>query len=364
MSKTPEETCNGSGDKPGSEMTILSNPQLFALLMSTIDERVATRTRERNESLRNWLIGILTVGTLTILTIGNFALEYFANKAVDVAVEDNVNAVVQAKLPPAVKAELDRSLSAAVSEEVKRATEKIVEPAVNKAVDEVQFDASLAALNFRALSLDLAEGFAANEANSIIQQIKSLHSRMPDPESGEKLLFAVETALESFASANRVDLVNRLEEAAPDVFQMSGAAVPVMVQTQGFNLLSAPGAPSVWMEENGILRQAYSSYQQYANSARIGNYPELYFAYEMLIRHLERRPEKEVEELISAVDDLSGEDSESFIQILNRLATGTITRRQDVATKTVSTRTHAFLCKYDGKGELISAVVKIANLDC
>ena len=53
---------------------ILDNPQVFDLLTSKIEDRVAVRVRERNESLRKWLIGIFTIVAIIVTTAGSLVL--------------------------------------------------------------------------------------------------------------------------------------------------------------------------------------------------------------------------------------------------------------------------------------------------
>lgn len=69
-----DEANTPSPDRTGS--IILDNPQVFELLRSTIDGRVAAGVQERNENLRNWFIGILTIFVIILTAGGSFALNY------------------------------------------------------------------------------------------------------------------------------------------------------------------------------------------------------------------------------------------------------------------------------------------------
>ena len=110
--------------------SVIGNPQVFALWMAAIDERVAARTRERNESLRNWLIGSLTVVVIALTAVAGFAFDYLAQRAVGTAVEQALSAY--------------------------------------------EVDFAIANLNVRALRLQIGERFSDEEAESFISETASL----------------------------------------------------------------------------------------------------------------------------------------------------------------------------------------------
>ena len=359
---TPVPTPTEGTYNTTTHMTVLGNPQLFALLMSAIDERVAARTRERNENLRNWLIGILTVAVIAATAAGGLALDYFAGKAVKDTVETNLSVEVQRAVDPAVVSAVERALDASVKGAVEDAVQRIVDPAVERAVNATRFDSAVAALNFRVLNLDIADGFAADEANFIIREIKTLYSQLPDAKTGEKLVFAVESAAESFAAAGRPDLVNRLEDAAPDVLRISSTVTSVMVQTEGFVLLSDAGSPRSWQDPDGVLKGTYDSYRRYAGRAKVAGYPELYLAYEMLLRYIASEDTEEIQNLIDDADDLNEQDAEGFITLVSSLAVGTMTRIQDAASQRASERTRAFLCAFGTRGRWLPTIVDRVEL--
>ena len=75
----------------------------------------------KNESLRNWLIGILTVVVIILTAGGAFTLRSFVDEAVDETLDDAV----------------------------KTAVAGAVDSAVEEAVDAIRFDTAVADLNFR-----------------------------------------------------------------------------------------------------------------------------------------------------------------------------------------------------------------------
>ena len=346
-------------------MTVLGNPQLFALLMSTIDQRVAVRTRERNESLRNWLIGVLTVSIIAVTTAGGFALDYFAAKAVKDTVAPILDSEVQGAVRPAAELAVENKLDTTVENAVADAVQRVVDPAIEQAVMAARFDSAVAALNFRVLNLDISDGFSEDEANHIIGEIKTLYS-IPDAGDGdiEKLAFAVETAAESFAAATRPDLVNRLDDAAPDVLQISTTVTSVMVQTEGFVLLSDAGSPRSWSDSDGVLRDTYESYKKYANRAKVSGYPELYLVYQMLLGYVSEPNSEVIHNLIDDADSLSDEDAQHFVGLLSSLASGTVVSTDDARSRRASLSTRRFLCEYGTKGMWLPVVVRDLDLNC
>ena len=331
--------------------------------MSTIDERVALRTRERNESLRNWLIGILTASILAVTTAGGFALEYFAGRAVKDTVAPILGAEVQRAVPPAAESAVESRLDATVDDAVANAVQRVVDPAIKRAVNAARFDSAVAALNFRILNLDISDGFSADEANRIIGEIQSLYLSAEDGDT-EKLVFAVETAAESFAAANRPDLVNRLDKAAPDVLQVSTTVTSVMVQTEGIVLLSDAGAPLSWIGPHGALSDTFESYRKYANRAKVSGYPELYLGYEMLLGYVAGRDSHVINNLIDDADGLSDDDAQHFVRLISSLASGNVITTGDARSKRASSHTRMFLCEYGTRGRLLPDVVSGLELEC
>lgn len=297
--------------------------------MSTIDERVAAGVRERNEGLRNWLIGILTIVVLILTTGGAFTLRYFVGETVDEAVDS--------------------------------AVERAVDPAVERAVDAFRFDSEVADLNFRVLNLDLSEGFTSEEAESIIWAIESLASKK---QRLDKLVFAVDTAVKNFAAVNRLDLVTRLEGIAPDLFLNSAIVIQTMLHAHGFMLLADAGAPASWMDTTGSRRETYKSYRTYADRAELAGYPELYLLFEVLLGYMEGRSAQAIINLIEDIDGLSAQDTENFILLITAFATERFTAEPNAASKRAAGRVTEFLCEYGERSTLLRHVSQQAEVRC
>lgn len=320
-----DKTCTPSSESTGS--TILDNPQVYALLISAINERVNASIRKRNNSLRNWGIGILGI-VVIILTAGGGVY---------------VDAVVDKAMAPAV--------------------EKAVAPAVAKAGDAIRFDSELAALNFRLLNLDRSESFTDEEAEEIIRTIQSLASK-GDEKGFRNLAFAMDTAVKNFAAAERLDLAMRLETIAPDLFLSSATIIPIMTHASGFKLLADAGAPTSWTDAAGSRSELYESYRRYANKAEFAGYPELYLLYEMLLNHVEKRPEETIRNLIADADSLNKIDAEGFVGAMLHLVSEGVTMESTPKSKRAANWVAGFLCKYQGQSERLREVSQEAQPQC
>lgn len=234
------------------------------------------------------------------------------------------------------------------------------------AIDEqaARFEAQVATLNFHVLRIQIEGAFSADAAESIIDTIGALYAERDDAESRDKLVFAIETAADSFASADRPDLVIRLEGAASELFRASESVLQTMVQAQGRRLLGDAGAPESWLKETGSMRAAYESYRFYADKARVSGYPELYTAYELLLGHLEGRPREELENLIADAESLSERDRVAFVKIMDNLATGKWTERPNAESERATRQVRTFLCEFTQESPILGIVVATAEFQC
>ena len=337
------------GDGNEDAGNILGNERVFQLFMDAIDNRVATRFRERSEGNRTWLVPLaaaLVAVAVGAGTLTAYILELNTSNAAFEA-EARATAAIEAKAV-SVEADLVGKLQNALQEEM----------AIRFAA--IRFDGQIAALNFRAQRMDLAEGFTTEDAKSILTEIETLYSQQTDAESRNKLTFAIETAARNFAQINRPEFVLRLEEIAPDLFQTSGTISELMVQLLGNRLLADAGSAS-WLEAEGSARKTYDNYRRYADRANDTGYPELYSAYELLLRFAEERPVGEIVNLIEDLSDLNEVDSGNFVQLMTRLAIGNLGIAGD---DRVAERTVQFLCQHRAQSMLLSAALENADLQC
>ena len=360
-----DEASTPSSKPTGS--VILENPQVYDLLISKINERVNEGIRKRNESLRNWLVGILTLVVISVAAGGTLVLRGYVDDTVAPAAEEAVTSAVGEAVAPAVEeavtSAVEKAVTPAVGEAVTPAVEKAVASAAKEFTDALRFDLEIGALNSRMLKLDLSEAFSEEEAVSIIEKIASLVSRGAK-ERLRELAFATDTAVKSFAAVNRLDLMIRLQNIVPDLFRDSGIITETMLQAIGFTLLADAGAPNSWTDTTGSRRELYKSYRTYADRAELAGYPELYLLHEMLLGYIEGRSAEEIGNLIADIDDLSEGDSAHFFRVMTSLASGGVTIEPTAQSGRVVSRVTAFLCEYKEQSDLLQRVFQQVALRC
>ena len=251
-----------------------------------------------------------------------------------------------------------------------------VEAAVGDAIEDnlasVTFQSRVAALNFRALRLDQAEGFSQDDADDLVQSVESLYesgigNADDDTDAGIDpdarlqnildLTFAVETIANSFAQADRDDLISRLTDAAPDVTERSTAMTQLIVQIQGRNLIGAPGGADAWVDATGAEREVYSEYREYTERARQTGFPELYLVFELITKHMEGRPDEEMRQLIADVADLNEVDREGFERLMRSLVEGSFITSPNAASRRIQARARAFLEDYGDTNAVLGFIL-------
>lgn len=234
-----------------------------------------------------------------------------------------------------------------------------VRTAVNAAIQDklasVTFQSRVAALNFRALRLDQADGFTQDDANDLVLSVASLYeSSIDDTDLPEEtrlqnildLTFAVETIANSFAQADRDDLISEITDAAPEVTGRSVTMTQLIVQMMGRNLIGTAGGTDSWVDDTGAEQELYREYKEYAERARRTGFPELYLVFELITRHMAGRPDAEMRELIADITDLNEVDREGFERLMRTLVEGSFIRSPTAASRRIQARTRAFLEDY------------------
>jgi hypothetical protein len=233
--------------------------------------------------------------------------------------------------------------------------EKAVEAATGKSLLGLTFSTDVAALNFETLNLNQRPGFSQDEAETLINKISLLYSTHVDgpnvsPDLREngltKLRFAVENLANNFAAANRVDLVSELERAAPDIAGRSNVFPSLLVQALGTQLIGEAGAPGAWQNSDGTHIDLYKRYKEMANRARQTGFPELYIAFELVVRFMGDNPEAEIRELADDIEDLNDLDREAFISVFSSGASSGFAIEQTVNSQRVAQRFNEFLSAF------------------
>ena len=249
--------------------------------------------------------------------------------------------------------------------------ERTVNQVISENLSSVTFQSRVAALNFRAVALDQADGFSVAEANVIVQSIESLYetgigdieddnNRIPSDVRSQNiadLMFAVETAVESFAAADRNDLVAQIRNVAPAVSERSSVMTQIMVHMTGRNLIGLAGGADSWRDRAGIEQGIYQEYEQYAARARETGFPELFLVFELIIRHMEGRPDEEIRQLAAEVVDLNEVDRDAFITVMTSLVQGAFIDAPTAASERVMARTREFLETYRDSSSILESIL-------
>ena len=334
----------------------MDNEQPHDPLTHKINDLAHAIVRDRNRDFIRTLTRILAL-VFTILTI------------IAIIIAGGITATLDDVLKPIVRDIMQESITN-VNSAVNAATQKLARSAVKETLGEYQdeldayrFDAEVINLDLRMLNLDLSQGFSSKEAKEIILQIESLVSGADEQQRG-KLESALETAVRNFAAADRLDLVNELEDVAPNWFQDNAIVIQTMVQALGFKLLGDAGAPGSWMETTGSRNEIYESYRTYVGRAELAGYPELYLLYEMLLEHIENAPKEMINILINDANELNDLDKENFVRIMAALATEGIVKKSTGESERAAIRVTEFLCDHGEQGDLLRRVRQEAQLKC
>ena len=318
---------------------LLNNPQLFALLISKIDEQIHKRLQSRIESFRAWFLGVTTVLLLGAGFLGTLFVESFVDSkvraAAEIAGKKGANDVLN-------------------SPELKD---------LQNAVEQARYDSRVATLNLRVLNIDISDSFGEEEAQSIVEELTELYMAYPGVQKFDSLDFASATAAKNFAAIGRLDLVDQIYNLEPDVFDKDKDFVPLMTRVYGNRLLAAAGGPRSWMEDGGPMSETHSQYRKYADRAKLVGYPELYHLYELLLRHIEGRDVGELSNITRDIDALNDGDARVFIAVASRLATDPPTD-SDPEAERIMGRVRSLLCEFRSDSNRLNAVIMATKISC
>lgn len=313
-------TKDNDDSKAQSSNTILNNPQLFSLFTSMVNQQVSEQLEKRFVSIRNWLIGTLSVVAIFGAGVVTIAMEHFAEEA--------------------VAAELEPTLEEA-----------------RLALVQSLLESQIAALNLRVLSIDVKDSFREDDAHSIISEIQAIYSEHSDSESRRKLKFAVETAAINFAAVDRPDLVVQLESIARDLLKSSDVIPQSMTLLLGRRLLDDALGPHSWMEPNGEMRETYDKFIQYSYRAKEVGFPEVRLAYVVPLFHLEMRDREQILNLIEDIESLEDADKGGYISIV-------IEALSQESPQRMAKRMELFLCDYWQESDVLSLIYDQTIIQC
>lgn len=331
----------------------LENEHIYTVLAEVISAKAVEKYEEKHARNRNFY---LTLGAVALGLLG----------AVTTIVVDEL---LDARVARSVKTAII-SQSAAADKSLDERIALGVEGAIKTRFQKVDFASRLAPLNSDVRRIDASPGFAIDEAEKIIDQIEALyggHASREAVESGvplpdvianrNDLTFAIETMISNLAAIGDDTLVLRLSEIAPDVTEKSGTVTEVLVQTYGRDLLAAPAGAAAWTEGDGARVATFEKYRTYALRAEKQGFPELFIAFELLIRHMANRPRAEIEQLAGRIEDLNQVDHRGFMQIMDTLATQGFKIAPDSETRLIAERVRDFLAAYADASDTLKAIL-------
>ena len=162
------------------------------------------------------------------------------------------------------------------------------------------------------------------------------------------------------ARVDRGDFVEKCHDLAPDIVATSDEVTQTLVQHTGRRLIGESGAPEVWLDSDGKPNTEYQQYREYAERARNTGFPEVFLAFELVIRHMLAKPKDEILGLIRDAETLNPVDSEHFVALMVALSTGEFTSEPDASSGRVVGHYMNFLKEYMNDSELIGSILAVA----
>ena len=163
------------------------------------------------------------------------------------------------------------------------------------------------------------------------------------------------------AQIDRGDYVNKFHDLAPDIVKGSDEVTQTLVQHTGRRLIGESGAPKVWFNEDGKPTNEYQRYRTFSERARNTGFPEVFLAFELVMRHMQEKPRKELIGLIADAETLNDRDMQHFIDLMLAHATGDFTTSPDAASERVINHYRGFLEKYQNDSELIAQILQLSD---
>lgn len=315
--------------------TALDSEVLYVALSRSITASAIDKFEERHRNNRTLYITLAAAIASFVLAVGGFAVDAFIGLRVDQKVAT-------------AKSELETKY---------------------------EFPSKVAALNTEIFLMDQNDGLNSRDLDRLIQSARRLYIQAASSKAVENgltleeiddnrrfITFSIETLIENSVAAGLGERARQIEEFAPEVAETSNSILQSLVQSYGRDLLADPAAPGSWLREDGDLRQIYKRYKALALRAKDNGYPELYLFFELLLRHVEQRPEEEMQTLLDRIEVLNQTDRNFFMQLMTRLANGEYKREPDNESRHVAGIVRDFLEKYKDDDETFTLVTANAQL--
>lgn len=172
----------------------------------------------------------------------------------------------------------------------------------------------------------------------------------------EEIAPIVESAALKLAEVNQIELLEVVENKFRKYFKNSGRITQTMVQVRGRQLIGQAGAPRNWFDSRNNPSRIYSSYQAYVNRAGKTEYAEMYLAFEMIVRHMLKRPDEELMELIDDAKSLQNRDRRFFVHLMVKHARNEIAAKKTSKTDRIAKNFKEFLKKFSTKDKFMKNI--------
>lgn len=260
-----------------------------------------------------------------------------------------------------------------VDQIIDRIVEGRVEQSIDQSLGDTRFRMELAHL---ALTVDKIElkleskiGITREDLSLMRDEVNDMiQTYMRDPGISPKALRVRSRGIEPIlaklievsAETGQNGFVDRFYSMAPDILEDSNSVTQTMAQNFGQRLIGNPGAPKAWREGSGYSEE-YQDYKIFIDRANSTGYPELYLAYELVIRHMEGQSKDELRPLLDDARTLTLSDREQFVRLIVAQATGTFASKKTAFIERVTNRFSAFFEEY--KHELEEIVESLNSLN-
>ena len=304
----------------------VDSENVYPLLVGSISHEVNLLADERWNKFRANFISLVSIVTLLLTVVGSFLV----NELLEIRVRNQV--------------------------------ELSIKESLQSTLDEVEIEARFSSLSTIASQINQSNGFSNDEAQLAISQFRGLSNQIKgsDPEKLEErnrlLERPFDQLIRSFAAAGRNDFISTLAEHSPEMARNSDVVTQTLVQQFGRELIAAPGGASSWLDPKGPNAQLFAEYRNYANRAKETRFPELYLAYESILRFMEGKSKNEVGELLARASDLNDQDKSNFVRNLQALADGSFKVTQDSETAAVKKIVSDFVKEYQDGSDLLSLI--------
>ena len=191
---------------------------------------------------------------------------------------------------------------------------------------------------------------------------------LPVHESSEReraILPDLEKIIDIAASVDRSDLVNDFYNLSPKLLEKIDVMIQTLVQHFGRQLIGRAGAPRVWYDRvrAHASTEEYLRYSRLAERARDTGYPEMFLAFELIVRHVDERPRDEIVELIRDAETLNIVDKANFVRLMVAHASGgfVASMELDAADERLVKHYTEFIVQYQNESDLIMQIGEIIS---